>query len=688
MEHSSSDNFSQPPTTVALPVFGQGRVFRIGRDKNADLVLSNAGVSRNHAEIRITESGPKINDLNSRYGTRVNGVMITECVLAQGDRIEFGPIIYEILAGSLRCVQQVDGFSLKVQGLSLSHGNKKLLHDASFNIHPNEFVGILGASGSGKTTLIKCLATFITQNEGEVWFDKQNVTEDLKRYRSLLGYVPQDDAVLKTLSVRSNLEYAQMLRGPAGQSASERMHEVDLALSRVSLKESVDKIVNVLSGGQRKRLGIAMEILARPRILFLDEPTAGLDPATENRVMATLKTIAGTGTTTLCSTHVLANLNLFDKVIVLAGKRVAYVGPPSKIMSAFGVADIVSLYEKLETFTSNSNTKNISISPSNQADHHDYLKQDESQQTVPPQTLRKSNKNDYAETRRISLDRQLCILISRSFALLAADYRAIFLVALQPVIIGLFINLAQSNPYPFTAIHFFSIITVIWLGFNNSAREIVKEKIIYNRERFLGVTSSGYLISKIGFLMTLGVFQIFELLIVTRLLSFVGHNYQMDWISPSFAFMFVVLMLVYASAIALGLTISAVSKTEEQAVLFLPLLILPQLLISKIASNHSSDPILGPLASLFTTTSDSSRNICSWFMEVAAIFLYSRPAYALLLKPAENVDPTWSQLIDWGHLLLLCFGTLLFAAWYFNRDADSRSHKKHGSLILKGKASS
>ena len=359
MEHSSSDNFSQPPTSVALPVFGQGRVFRIGRDKNADLVLSNAGVSRNHAEIRITESGPKIIDMNSRYGTRVNGVAISECILAEGDRIEFGPVIYEHLTNALRIVQHVDGFALIVRELSLAHGDQKLLQDASFSIHANEFVGILGASGSGKTTLLKCLATLSGKAQGDVWFDKENVADHLERYRSLLGYVPQDDAVHKTLTVKRNLEYAQILRGPAGQSSADRLHEINLALSRVGLKDSMDKLVNILSGGQRKRLSIAMEILARPRILFLDEPTAGLDPATENRVMTTLKTIAGNGTTTLCSTHVLANLNLFDKVIVLAGKRVAYIGPPSKIMSAFGVANIVTLYEKLQALTPHSSTKNV-----------------------------------------------------------------------------------------------------------------------------------------------------------------------------------------------------------------------------------------------------------------------------------------------------------------------------------------
>src|SRR5947208_1534830 len=156
-----------------------------------------------------------------------------------------------------------------------------LLDDVSFTLAPGELVAIVGPSGAGKTTLLEAIAGLAPASSGSVCFDGVDVHANLRQFRSVLGYVPQDDIIHAELPLERTLRYAAMLRLPATASPSEVDERVAEALRALNLSERAGVRVAALSGGQRKRASIAVELLTRPRVFFLDEPTSGLDPATD-----------------------------------------------------------------------------------------------------------------------------------------------------------------------------------------------------------------------------------------------------------------------------------------------------------------------------------------------------------------------------------------------------------------------
>ena len=187
-----------------------------------------------------------------------------------------------------------------------------------FRIRPDSFVGILGPSGAGKSTLLNALASYRVPASGRIIFDgRHDLRVDPNAYRATLGHVPQDDVVYRSLTARENLAFAARLRLGDVAAAVEVDSAVARTLERVELAGHDDKPVAALSGGQRKRLSVAVELLRRPRLLLLDEPTAGLDPASEAHLMEGLRSLAHRGTTIVCTTHLMENLGLLDEVIAL-----------------------------------------------------------------------------------------------------------------------------------------------------------------------------------------------------------------------------------------------------------------------------------------------------------------------------------------------------------------------------------
>jgi ABC-type Mn2+/Zn2+ transport system ATPase subunit len=260
----------------------------VGRGSAAAIDLGHPAVSRRHAEVSWSNGKLVVRDLGSRTGTSVNGKRISEQELKEGDRIEFGPVAYEMRGGRLRRLLLADGLRLEASELAVERDGQRLLTGVNLTCAPNQFIGILGPSGSGKTTLIKCLAGYLPPAAGEASFDGVELYPNLDSYRLLVGYVPQEDVIYPALSSRENLDFALRLRIGDLQPA-ERADIIASTLDQLRLTEHADKPAGVLSGGQRKRLNVGMELLARPRILFLDEPTAGLDPAGESRLMCLLK---------------------------------------------------------------------------------------------------------------------------------------------------------------------------------------------------------------------------------------------------------------------------------------------------------------------------------------------------------------------------------------------------------------
>lgn len=224
-----------------------------------------------------------------------------------------------------------------VKKLFYQQNGKTILDDISFVLQKNEFVGLIGGSGSGKTSLIKCLLGLKEASSGRVFMSGLSADK--------LGYVPQEDIVHPTLTVQSALKYSFLLRvKEAGVSPEER---VETVLRQLDLWDHRFKKISNLSGGQRKRVNIGVELLHSPELFFLDEPTAGLDPSLEYQLMKLMKSLSDENRLVLVTTHVMQHIEWFDILIFIHKGQLVYFGPPGEILRFFGSDNIFELFEKV-----------------------------------------------------------------------------------------------------------------------------------------------------------------------------------------------------------------------------------------------------------------------------------------------------------------------------------------------------
>lgn len=231
----------------------------------------------------------------------------------------------------------------------VSNKNKILLNDISLIIPPRKFVALVGGSGVGKTMLMDALNGTRPAPEGTVLYNDENYYRNLAAFGTLLGYVPQDDIVHRDLTVERALYYAARLRLPGDFTRKQIQWRIDEVLEDVEMTEQRESLISRLSGGQRKRVSIALELLANPRVFFLDEPTSGLDPGLDRKMMALLRQQADRGRTIILATHATNNINACDYICFLTqGGRLAYFGPPDETRAFFEKTDFAEIYSALE----------------------------------------------------------------------------------------------------------------------------------------------------------------------------------------------------------------------------------------------------------------------------------------------------------------------------------------------------
>ena len=231
---------------------------------------------------------------------------------------------------------------LSVEGVTVSAGGNRILDQVRLTLHPGELCALIGPSGAGKSTLIRVLLGLRDPSEGAVRLGSGSV-EAL----ATVGYVPQDDALHRGLTVHDELMYAAELR-LTGTSKQEREARVVKVLDQVGLGDRSGLRIRKLSGGQRKRVAVALELLTSPPLLILDEPTSGLDPGLEARAMALLSEVAGSGRMVLVATHAMGSLDRADALCVLVGGHLAFFGPPREALSFFRVERYADLFRQLE----------------------------------------------------------------------------------------------------------------------------------------------------------------------------------------------------------------------------------------------------------------------------------------------------------------------------------------------------
>jgi ABC-type multidrug transport system ATPase subunit/pSer/pThr/pTyr-binding forkhead associated (FHA) protein len=539
----------------------EGKRLTFGRAPNRDVVLPDSMISRRQAVLDYENGSYYLSDVQSQIGTYVNGKSIIRVKLEKGDRIQLGPYLYRFEDDQLTRVRQPASLDVVAIGLSKTAGTVQLLDDVNLVLQHGEFIGLLGPSGAGKTTLLDALNGFRPARAGQVLINSEPLYAQYERLRHLIGYVPQNDHIHRELTSRQALFYAARLRLPADADRGELDKLVNETLDILDLADRADVPIGQLSGGQRKRANVGVELLSKPGILFLDEPTAGLDPSTESRLMRKFKQLASQGRTVVCTTHVMENVDLFDKIAVLApGGRLAYFGPPDKAKAYFGIDKFTLLYERLEEKPSEEWKQR----------YHDsslcaeYL----ARATAEKFSASSDRRRTAAPAPPSSALGQLSTLVRRFLAILRADKQHLAVLAAQPVVIAGLICLV-SRGLPLTL--FLVAIATLWFGCSLGAQQIVRERAIYRRERMVNLRLDCYILSKFMPLALLSTVQSVLMLAIVWL----GRGHEGNLLAQ-----LVTLMLTGWCGVAMGLIISARAANADKATSIVPLTVLPQIILA------------------------------------------------------------------------------------------------------------
>ncbi|MHB8648041.1 MAG: FHA domain-containing protein, partial [Thermomicrobiales bacterium] len=610
---------------ASLMVFGK-EMATIGRASENDLVLDHPQVSRRHAQVRWDGAQYVISDLNSTNGVYVNGERMREAVLPEGARVQIGPFRFLFVQGALR--QQHDHIRLDAIRITQQVGNNVLLlRDIAISILPREFVCIVGGSGAGKSTLLDAISGVRPASHGEVLYNGTNYYANMDEFRALIGYVPQDDIVPMYLTVGQALTYAARLRLPHDTRPEEIQARVDRAMDLMELTARKDVEIHRLSGGQRKRVSIGVELLTEPTLFFLDEPTSGLDPGLETRMMQLMRKVADTDKTVILVTHATQNITLCDKVVFLApGGYLAFFGPPREALTFFGVETFADIYVTLgQPGAPEEWARRYAESPY----HAKYidarigraLAAQGRQRGLPPPAVRPDQKLQRAQ----SLS-QFKTLTARYIATILKDSRNLIILLMQAPIIALLLGMTygrkvftvvlQTNavgqpsgiswrPNQASTLTTLIVIVALWFGVSNSAREIVKEASIFRRERMVNLRLGPYLASKFVVLMGLCLVQNFIMLGILGLLSpyhLQKVNQRLGRLEPiggSWIKTYLTLIIVSLAGVALGLLLSAFVANPDRAASIVPIILIPQIIFSGTLIKVAELPIAGKILSWF-----------------------------------------------------------------------------------------
>ncbi|MFI8535589.1 FHA domain-containing protein [Streptomyces aquilus] len=558
--------FRQPTTVRPLPT----RTVRIGRADDNDLVIDDLVVSRRHAELRALPDGSyEIVDLGSHNGTYLNGRAVTRALLGPGDVVGIGHSAFCLVGDQLQEYVDTGEVSLDVQDLTVAvdRGRKTLLDHVSFPVGEKCLLAVVGPSGAGKSTLLGALTGQRPADHGTVLYDGRDLYRDYAELRQRIGLVPQDDILHAQLTVRAALTYAAELRFPQDTAKAERQARVEEVIDELGLRQRADQPVHSLSGGQRKRVSVALELLTKPSLLFLDEPTSGLDPGMDRSVMHMLRGLADDGRTVIVVTHSVLSLDVCDRLLVLApGGRIAYYGPPEDTLAYFGYEQWPEAFEAFERDQDRDWAGEFRTSP--------FQRQYVTEASGQPRVPRSGPVVIAPPPRPRSRGAQLGTLVRRYATALSADRTFLAIMIALPFVMGAMARaLAGSKLTQETAMNALLILCVggVLTGAANAVRELVKERTIYQRERAVGLSRSAYLMSKIVVLGTVTVLQAVVLTLVALLGVDLNAPGGEGVLMPPLVEITVAVALLAFTAMMLGLLISALVRKEEVT---MPLLVL------------------------------------------------------------------------------------------------------------------
>ncbi|QUR69736.1 FHA domain-containing protein [Mycobacterium spongiae] len=552
---------------------------KIGRASDNDIVIPEVLASRHHATLIPTPAGTEIRDNRSINGTFVNGARIDSALLRDGDVVTIGNIDLVFADGALARREEnlletrVGG--LDVRGVTWTIDNDKILLDnISLIARPGMLTAVIGPSGAGKSTLARLVAGYTHPTDGTVTFEGHNVHAEYASLRSRIGMVPQDDVVHGQLTVKQALMYAAELRLPPDTTREDRAQVVGRVLEELEMSDHIETRVDKLSGGQRKRASVALELLTGPSLLILDEPTSGLDPALDRQVMTMLRQLADAGRVVLVVTHSLTYLDVCDQVLLLApGGKTAFCGPPSQIGPAMGTTNWADIFS--------------TVAEDPDAAKARYLAHTGPPPPAPP-VERAAELGDPSHT---SLFRQFSTIARRQIRLIVSDRGYFVFLAMLPFIMGAlsmtvpgeagfgFPNPRGESPNEPGTILVLLNVGAIFMGTALTIRDLIGERAIFRREQAVGLSTTAYLSAKVC---VYTVFAVVQSAIVTVivLLGKGGPTQGAVVLGKPGLELFVDVALTCIASAMLGLALSAIAKSNEQIMPLLVVAVMSQLVFS------------------------------------------------------------------------------------------------------------
>ncbi len=578
--HSSASNITN---TNILDKFKTKNIISIGRSDDNDVVLNHTSISRQHATIEKKSIDEFIIlDQNSTNGTYINGKRLNGSQrISKNDIIIIGRFQLS-LSGVLRDLSQE--VAIRAERIIKQFDSGLIgLHECSFEIPSKSLLAVMGPSGCGKSTLLKALNGDAPPSSGNVYISGLELNENYDYLKTQIGYVPQDDIVHRELTVQQSLYYAAKLRldNTDENFIQQKINQVVKDLNIGHIREN---LVGKISGGQRKRVSIAVEILTDPLILFLDEPTSPLDPQTIEEFLEILRNLSNKGTTVIMVTHKPEDLNYMDTVIFMAeGGHKVYHGDTSNYLSYFSVKDTIKVYAQLALPAAKK-----------------WINQHK--QAHPPLTSLKSKLRQQNNTTNANFFKQLYWLTIRNFNIKLNDkVNTSFLIGQAPIIAGL-ICLIFNKVTP--AVPFLMAVSAVWFGTNNAAREIVGEAAIFKRERMFNQGIFPYILSKITVLGTFAAIQafLFSMIIYVRF-----QSTDLKWEAPLATFLWMLSISIAASL--MGLLLSAKVEPTEKVMTIVPIVLIPQIMLAGAVAKINNE--LVEVLSYFTLSRWGNEGFCN-----------------------------------------------------------------------------
>lgn len=592
----------RPPSSVRpLPA----KVVRIGRGPDNDLVVGDLTVSRHHAELRAVPGGRyEIADLDSHNGTYLNGRPVRQAPVGPGDLVGIGHSVFCLVGDELQEFVDTGDIDLDVADLTVQVADgRTLLDQVTFPVGQKCLLAVAGPSGAGKSTLLNALTGLRPADRGTVRYDGRDLYRDYAELRRRIGLVPQDDILHTQLPVRKALSYAAELRFPDDTAPEERAARVEEVIDELGLGKRADQVISSLSGGQRKRVSVALELLTKPSLLFLDEPTSGLDPGMDRSVMQMLRGLADDGRTVVVVTHSVLSLDLCDRLLLLApGGRTAWYGPPGETLEHFGFAHWPDAFEAFENQAdrdwagdfraSEPYRKYVSGPAGGVGDWPGALAPAPAERALPAD----ATPADRPRPRRWR--KQVGTLCRRYASALAADRTFLAVMIALPFVMGAMAHaLAGSRLDQNSALNALLILCVggVLTGAANAVRELVKERTIYQRERAVGLSRSAYLCSKVVVLGTVTTVQSVVLTMVALIGVKLGPRSSGVFLPPLLEITLAVVLLSI-TAMMLGLLISALVRKEEVTMPLLVLVAIVQVVFCGALLQLDHVPVLNQLS--------------------------------------------------------------------------------------------